>query len=62
MDIIIKCISAERDQAREIVESIIDSEQNYLFTNDLDYKENKSSIITPNQNADDPRNVQDQQQ
>ena len=58
MDIIIKCISKERDQAREIVESIIDSEQNYLFTNDLDYKESKSSIITPQQNPDDPRQEQ----
>jgi hypothetical protein len=58
MEIIIKCISAERDQAREIVESIIDSEQNYLFTNDMDYKENKSSIITPSQNPDDPRQQQ----
>jgi hypothetical protein len=38
-------LSAERDHAREIVEAIIDSEQNYLFTNDLDYKENRSSIV-----------------
>lgn len=45
MDVIVKCISKERDHAREIVEAIIDSEQNYLFTNDLDYKENKQSII-----------------
>lgn len=45
MDVIIKCISKERDHAREIIEAIIDSEQNYLFTNDLDYKENKSTII-----------------
>jgi len=55
MEIIIKVISDERDKAREIVESIIDSEQNYLFTNDMDYKESKSSIITPNQNNEDPR-------
>jgi hypothetical protein len=45
MEIIIRCISSERDHAREIVEAIIDSEQNYLFTNDMDYKENKSNII-----------------
>ena len=52
MDVIIKCISKERDHAREIIEAIIDSEQNYLFTNDLDYKENKQNIIqevNPNQ-------------
>jgi len=47
MEIIIKCISRERDHAREIVEAIIDSEQNYLFTNDLDYKENKTNTLLP---------------
>jgi len=41
MDIIIKAISKERENAREVVEAIIDSEQNYLFTNDQDYKENR---------------------
>jgi len=45
MDIIVQVLSNERDHAREIVEAIIDSEQNYLFTNDLDYKENRSSIV-----------------
>lgn len=45
MDIIVQVLSSERDHAREIVEAIIDSEQNYLFTNDLDYKENRSSIV-----------------
>jgi len=42
MDIIIKVLNKEREKAREVVEAIIDSEQNYLFTNDLDYKENRS--------------------
>jgi vacuolar protein sorting-associated protein 1 len=57
MEIIIKCISKERDHAREIVEAIIDSEQNYLFTNDLDYKENKTTTLMPegNDGEDDPR-------
>jgi len=27
------------------MEAVIDSEQNYLFTNDQDYKENRSSIV-----------------
>lgn len=57
MDIIVKCISTERDKAREVVEAIIDSEQNYLFTNDLDYKENKSSIIAE---QNDPNQQQQQ--
>jgi hypothetical protein len=34
MDIIIKVLNVEREKTREIVEAIIDSEQNYLFTND----------------------------
>jgi hypothetical protein len=46
MEIIIKALSKERDHAREIVEAIIDSEQNYLFTNDTNYKENRSEIVT----------------
>ena len=48
MEVIVRTISAERDHAREIIEAIIDSEQNYLFTNDLDYKENKQTIIIEN--------------
>lgn len=46
MEIIIKAISKERENAREVVEAIIDSEQNYLFTNDQDYKENRQSIVS----------------
>ena len=33
-----------------MVEAIIDSELNYLFTNDMDYKNNKTSILL----KDDP--------
>lgn len=45
MDIIVKCLSKERDRAREVVEAIIDSEQHYLFTNDMNYKENRTDIV-----------------
>ena len=45
MDIIVRCISTERDHAREIVEALLDSEQNYLFTNDKGYKENRTAIV-----------------
>ena len=38
MDIIIKVLSKERERTREVVESIIDSEIHYLFTNDEEYK------------------------
>jgi hypothetical protein len=41
MDIIISVLSKERDHAREIVDAVIDAEQNYLFTNDADYKDNR---------------------
>lgn len=45
MDIITRVLHSERDKSRQIVESIIDSEQNYLFTNNLDYKNNRSTIL-----------------
>ena len=44
MDIIVKCLSKERDKAREITEAIVDAEMNYLFTNDSGYKSNRSDI------------------
>lgn len=45
MDIIVKVLAQERDRAREVVEAIIDSEQNYLFTNDTAYKTNRTDIV-----------------
>lgn len=51
MDIIVKCLSKDRDRAREVVEAIIDSEQHYLFTNDTGMKES----VTDAQNNNDPR-------
>lgn len=41
MEIIIRTLGKDRDRAREVVESLIDSENHYLFTNDKDYKENR---------------------
>jgi hypothetical protein len=58
MDIIIQCLNKERDHAREIVEAIIDSEQNYLFTNDRDYKDNRSDIVTGENQPGQPQQVQ----
>ena len=40
-------IVSERENAREVVEAIVDSEIAYHFTNDQDFKENKSSIMAP---------------
>ena len=45
MDIIIRVLSKERERCREVVEAILDSEQEYLFTNDRDYKDNRSEIV-----------------
>ena len=50
MDIIVKCLSKERDRAREVVEAIIDSEQHYLFTNDKGMQGNVNE-----QDSNDPR-------
>ena len=57
MEIIIKTLSKERERTREVVEAILDSEQEYLFTNDRNYKENRSEII---QNNGPPMGGQDQ--
>ena len=61
MDIIIKVISKQRDHARDVVEAIIDSEQNYLFTNDLGYKDARTDIVSPNQPGQ-PNDPQSQNQ
>ena len=45
MDIICQILQRERDHTRELVEAVIDSEQNYIFVNDADYKENRTSIV-----------------
>ena len=59
MDIIIKVLSKERERTREVVEAILDSEQEYLFTNDKDYKDNRSEIVA-NQPGGQPGGPQDQ--
>jgi hypothetical protein len=45
MDIIITVLQEEREKTRVLVESIIDAEQNYLFTNDSDYLTNRTDIV-----------------
>lgn len=45
MDIIVKALSKEREKTREVIEAIIDAE-GFLFTNDTNYKENRSDIVT----------------
>lgn len=54
MDIIVKALSKERDYTLEIVESIIDSEQYYHFTNDDDYNANRSGIVAGEQSRPGP--------
>jgi len=45
MDIIVTVLQEEREKTRVIVESLIDAEQNYLFTNDTDYLSNRTDIV-----------------
>jgi len=45
MDIIVKQLSKDRDRAREVVEALIDSEVNYLFTNDAGYNQERTDIV-----------------
>jgi hypothetical protein len=45
MDVITTVLQDEREKTRAIVESIIDAEQNYLFTNDMDYLQNRTDIV-----------------
>lgn len=42
MDIVSSVLIEERDHTRSIIEDIIEAEQNYIFTNDLAFKESKS--------------------
>ena len=44
-----KVLISERDKTRDIIEQMIDFEQNYLFTNDSDYKDQRADIV-PQQN------------
>ena len=54
MDIVSTVLQNERDYTREIVESIIDSEQGYLFTNDQDYLQKRTDIVPQSDTAAAP--------
>lgn len=45
MDIIVTVLQDEREKTRALLESIIDAEQNYLFTNDNDYLTTRTDIV-----------------
>lgn len=65
MDIIVNVLQDEREKTRVIVESIIDAEQNYLFTNDSDYLTTRTDIVPQeiqNQPQNNNANGQPQQQ
>lgn len=57
MEYICEIIGKERDHTREIVEAVIDAEQNYLFTNDLEYKTNRQNIVPEADSHSDPHGV-----
>jgi hypothetical protein len=48
-DFVTKFLNEERDKAKYIVDSIVDMELNYLFTNDYDYLTNYTTFIPKNQ-------------
>jgi hypothetical protein len=48
-DFVSKFLNEERDKAKYIVDSIVDMELNYLFTNDYDYLTNYTTFIPKNQ-------------
>ena len=50
MDIIVNVLQEEREKTRIIVESIIDAEQNYLFTNDTEYLSSRTDIVPQQDN------------
>ena len=41
MEIIVGVLNECRNQTLEMVGAIIEAEQNYIFTNDMNFKENK---------------------
>jgi len=44
-DLAIELISKERDKTKEMIENIVDSDLNYIFTNDWDYMMKNSNYI-----------------
>lgn len=46
MEKIIEVMQEEREKTRYLVESIIDSEQTYMFTNDPEYLNTRTDIVT----------------
>ena len=49
MDVIVDVLVRERERARYVLESMIDSEQNYLFTNDPEYLQSRTDIVPTNE-------------
>jgi len=43
IDIVNMIIQEERDHCREIVAAVVEAEENYIFTNDTEFKENKTA-------------------
>jgi len=58
-DFVTNFLNDERDKAKYIVDSIVDMEINYLFTNDYDYLTNYTTFIPKNQDKGqvDSKNV-----
>lgn len=42
IDVVNSIIQEERDHCRELVAAVVEAEENYIFTNDQEFKENKT--------------------
>jgi len=48
-DIVSRVLQKERDNAKIVVENLIDAELGYLFTNDYEYLQSRTQIIPQNE-------------
>jgi hypothetical protein len=60
-EIVGRVLKEERDIARELIESLIISEQTYIFTNDIEYIASRTSIIPTVDGKDGTRKIDPEQ-
>ena len=60
-DFINNFLIQEKDKTKYLVDSIVDMEINYLFTNDYDYLNNFTTFIPKNQNNNQNNNQKNNQ-
>ena len=48
-DVVTRVLLQEKENCRSIVDRVVDAEESYIFTNDLEYLQNRSDIVVPRQ-------------